>query len=61
MSSQIGMPGGDPRHVAETAGREPQQCAMLSFVGGGDVHEGRRRELGHVADERDEYVVVSRA
>ena len=48
----------DAGHVAEATGREPQQDRVLLAGVGGDVHERRRRELGHVAHHGDERVVV---
>ena len=58
VGPDAGVPGGDAGHVAEAAGREPQQDRVLLAVRRRDVHERRRRELRHVAHHRDERVVV---
>ena len=59
MSGQIaGMARRDAGHVPEPAGGEPQQHRVLVAPLGGDVHQGRRRELRHVAHHRDQRVVV---
>ena len=43
------------------AGREAQQGRVLLAPTGGDVHEGGRRQLGHVAHHRDQRVVMAGA
>ena len=52
------MPRRDAGHVAKPARRESQQRGGLRFTVRRDVHERRRRELGYVADDRHESIVV---
>ena len=50
--------GGDARHVAEPAGRQAQQGAMLGCPVIGHPHERRGGEVRHVGDDSHEGVVV---
>ena len=61
MSGQMpGMPGGDPGHVAEAAGGQAQQRAVLLGAVGRGVHQRGRHEVRHVRHHGDEAVVVGR-
>ena len=61
MSGQMpGMAGRDPGHVAEAAGGQPQQGAVLLGAVGGRVHEGGRHQVRHVGHHGDQAVVVGR-
>ena len=52
------MTGGDARHVAETAGGEPEQCAVLLLVRGRDIHQRRRSQLRNMTHQCDEQIVM---
>ena len=59
MSGQMpGWPGRDPGHVAEAAGRQPQQGAVLGGPVVGQPHERGGGEVRHVGHDRHERVVV---
>ena len=58
VGPDAGMTGGDPGHVAEAAGREPQQRPVLLGSLVGEVHQRRRGEVRHVRHHRDERVVA---
>ena len=53
-----GMPGGDPGHVAEAAGGQPQQRAVLLGPRAGRVHQRRGDQVRDVGDHGDQAVVV---
>ena len=52
------MSGGDPRHVAEPAGREAQQGGILFGPGAGRVHERGGDEVRHMGHHGHQPVVV---
>ena len=52
------MSGGDTGHVAEPAGREPQQGGVLFGPGAGRVHERGGDEVRHVGHHGHQPVVV---
>ena len=54
------VPGSDAGHVAEAARGQAQQRGVLFAAPGGHVHERAGRELGHVAHDRDQRVVMFR-
>ena len=55
-----GMAGGDAGHVAEAAGGQPEQRAVLFGPGAGRVHERRRDQVRDVRHHGDQAVVVCR-
>ena len=53
-----GMAGGDAGHVPEAAGRQPQHGRMVGGGVGGQGHERRRGQVGHVGDHGHQLVVA---
>ena len=52
------VPGRHPGHVAEAAGGQAQQRAVLLGAGARRVHQRGRHQVGHVGDHGDQPVVV---
>jgi len=60
VGPDAGVSGRDARHVAEPTRGQPEQGGVLLGSFGGEPHQGCRREVGYVRDDRDQRVVLLR-
>ena len=58
VGPDAGLPGGDPGHVAEAAGRQLEQGGVLLADPAGQVHEGGRGQVRHVGHHGHQRVVL---